>query len=498
LKVATVFYYADEGNPRYSHLKPLHVKRCVKSLIECGFDNIIVRDDGSQPWLKLHEVREQGWTNTCTIELHNSPQNIGINQGMRWMADRVLEDDIILHVDPHCTYNPQMMARLFNVFQEDKQMQVMMVPVIPGRVSVGPWAAFRSDYVDNKIGVNVCMACRGGLYKRYASEYLSKLKPEDKSWPMAHFERWLVEQAYPVDKERHRHFLEPDGRLVVFGVHDDELTMWQQFESCYNNGMKAAETDLKGLPPAKAQVIQSIRSRQLPDFFNEVEGKLWLLGAGQAKFRIDEKMRYDDVMYAGEEVDPRQAVEHPYMFTADKYVLGSVFDAGCGNGIFAFNVWSMRPHVHDERKGKAYDHGGEPHSAILGLPHYVGIDICKIAIQHAAKANRETAKICAFYEGDILTQRGEDAYDTVLCLQVLEHMPQADARRAVQRMFDLCRHRVVASVPAVDMHQGDHWKAFYTESELKELFSMFSRVELLQGDQLRWLIVAHKREVPKP
>lgn len=493
MKVATVFYYADVNDRRYSHLRPDHVERCLISLGNCGIEAILIRDDGSQPWLRPHDYgADEGIPVGVVTELYNSPRRIGINQGMLMMADKVNDDDLVLHVDPHEIFYPDKMQEVYKAFQDEPELQCLMLGLIPGRIARGTWAAYRSDYVDNKIGVMLSMMCRGTLYKRYAAEYLSKLKPTDMSWPMSHFERWIL-TVWPDEAERKKHFREWKG---IVGKHDDDLDFWQHLESIYNNGRKAGETDLKGLPPQRQLAVKTLRSKNIADCFNTLEAMLWRLGASEALWHIDDKMNYSDCYFVGEDCDPRAATERPWMAAIDKWTIGSVLDVGCGNGLFGLYVWSMRPHVHDERKGKAYNHGGEPHSAILGLPHYFGIDTCRIAIEKARKANQETAKLLTFSVGDLFEEKSEDAYDTVIASEFLEHIPDERRQEAVDIMRRLCRHRVIATVPNQEMSQGDHYKGFFTEQELRELFKAFLRVEVEYADQLRWIVIGHKREVP--
>jgi SAM-dependent methyltransferase len=237
-----------------------------------------------------------------------------------------------------------------------------------------------------------------------------------------------------------------------------------------------------------------------------VEDGLWNLGAAYGKFirgKLPDDAGFEDVVFS-EEPQSYMVAARQYMLVANTFVVGSVLDLGCGDGLFLNCVWTMKPHVHDERPGKYYHPADGAHSAIMGPPFAFGVDKSTVAIRSAKTAMQNNSKVIAFEVGDITKinvgvppNPSDDFVDTVTLLEVLEHLPIEQVQGVIDVALRLCRHRVVVTVPAREIPMTpNHVKPYFIEQELKSLFRKFVRSDLYMADDYRWLVVAHKRVIP--
>lgn len=129
------------------------------------------------------------------------------------------------------------------------------------------------------------------------------------------------------------------------------------------------------------------------------------------------------------------------MKPAAEHVVGSVLDLGCGLGQMA--------------------------NMVSGA--YVGIDFSPFAIEWARERNRNPSAF--FFTGDIRELPDAWQADTVLLLEVLEHL---EDREAVARTaLWMARRRVVVTVP-VDMPDPAHVKPRWSRGDLEALFGELS------------------------
>ena len=118
---------------------------------------------------------------------------------------------------------------------------------------------------------------------------------------------------------------------------------------------------------------------------------------------------------------------------ASKEVVGSVLDWGCGFGFLSEFV-----------KGS-----------------YLGVDFSPFVIKAAKKLYPKAE----FLVGDIRDFQSPDMFDTVVMLEVLEHLD--DPHKAVESARQLARKRIVISVPRGKSRSGDHvWQDISQEDVL--------------------------------
>lgn len=127
----------------------------------------------------------------------------------------------------------------------------------------------------------------------------------------------------------------------------------------------------------------------------------------------------------------------------------SVLDLGCGTGSIA-NPW--------------------PHS-------YTGIDFSKRAIAIARENCHNPLAI--FYVADLRSYTPPHCYDTVLLLEVLEHVD--DYVDVAATALLAARKRIIITVPR-DMPGRAHVKAQWTREGLEELFGPLASCELFGGE----------------
>ncbi len=102
-----------------------------------------------------------------------------------------------------------------------------------------------------------------------------------------------------------------------------------------------------------------------------------------------------------------------------------------------------------------------------------GIDISEYAVSNASEDVRPYLKVAS------VTDDLDDTYDLILCIEVLEHLPNADAQRAVA---NLCRHTdsVLFSSTSTDFADPTHLNVQPSEywAELFARWGLFRDVDL--------------------
>lgn len=119
----------------------------------------------------------------------------------------------------------------------------------------------------------------------------------------------------------------------------------------------------------------------------------------------------------------------------------------------------------------------------IGQTDYVGIDISPVAVEYA-KANRTNRNARFFVMGYEDIPAGWIRFDTVLLLEVLEHLPQVAP--VVKVATRLTSDRIIATVPR-DMPGRAHVRPTWTQGDLHLLLGKLSVCSLFGGpENNRW------------
>lgn len=140
---------------------------------------------------------------------------------------------------------------------------------------------------------------------------------------------------------------------------------------------------------------------------------------------------------------------------AMEYVVGSVLDVGCGIGQCADMVNGNRYH---------------------------GFDFSEFAIRHARATSHNPR--ATFEVADFFGWSGE-RYDTVLLLEVLEHVQ--NYKRLAQLAKDKAARRIIVTVPK-DMPYKSHVKDKWSFDDLSALFGELSIKAIIDG---KWLLAVY-------
>lgn len=506
MKIAYLFYYQGKvESGATGHLEQKHVAPCVRSLLT-NFDRIIIRDDGSRNPL----INE--WTENNRVFFIRVPERQGLQSGYRWAATDCLPEDLVMLVDPHNIYDEKLLAYQLSEFDANPKLQVLFQDVTAFRVTVGDWAAWRSQ-MDGPIGAEdgvFSVVLRGSALKRFKVEWSDKLNPTDQSYPMPQLQTWCAKH---LQKDEYKTAQGPMIGDPCRHVHDDTLDFWGQLRSCYSNGYKVGSITQGGVSSQKQQIYELLRAPTLNQVFDNAEAMLHTLGMAAAKFQIDESRSYWDVYWSSEDVDYRFLFERPYYLTAANYVIGNVLDVGCGNGMFLNLLWNQRPHYHFEDVKEDHVSGILQKGCQLWYPFADGIDTSSVAIEKAKayqKYNRNrtiTFGVRDFFE---LEENMEDAYDTVLMLDFLPYIPWQMRRMAVEAAMKITRHRVIATVPGMPLPipnilKDEDGYRHYTRDKVITLFEGFPEPLFIDvaemnpivstTDPAKWVVVADKRPV---
>jgi SAM-dependent methyltransferase len=151
------------------------------------------------------------------------------------------------------------------------------------------------------------------------------------------------------------------------------------------------------------------------------------------------------------------------------YITGtSVLDLGCGLGTIANHLTNR------------------------SWAEYLGLDFSSVAIEHASAANTNPA--ATFQESDILTYTSMTQWDTVLLLEVLEHIDNPSFM--CKRALSIAGQRLIVTVPR-DMPGRAHVKPTWTRLDLERMLGNLSVCELFGGEESdRWWLAVKEKHVP--
>lgn len=142
-----------------------------------------------------------------------------------------------------------------------------------------------------------------------------------------------------------------------------------------------------------------------------------------------------------------------------RYIKGTVLDLGCGLGFIA-----------DQIKGA----------------EYLGVDFSEFAIEHCRKRTRNPH--AQFEVADLRTWEPPKQFDTVLLLEVLEHVedPGALAKLALK----WATKRVIATAPR-DMPGRAHVWPTWAQADLERILGTLNQCFLFGGeeDNMWWLAI---------
>lgn len=114
---------------------------------------------------------------------------------------------------------------------------------------------------------------------------------------------------------------------------------------------------------------------------------------------------------------------------------------------------------------------------------YTGIDCSRVAIDWNKMMSR-SLRTTGFMIGDLVVVNGLGLYDTVLLLDVLEHIP--DYRLVYQKALDSARKRLIVTVPK-NMPGKKHFYPTWDVDRLTDLMGIDVKSELFGGDDdMRW------------
>jgi SAM-dependent methyltransferase len=144
------------------------------------------------------------------------------------------------------------------------------------------------------------------------------------------------------------------------------------------------------------------------------------------------------------------------------HVVGSVLDLGCGDGTLSKFV----------RRGS-----------------YLGVDFSPFVIGEAKRLNR--GRGARFLVGDILDLPELDPFDTVVMMEVLEHLD--NPAQVVELVRPLARKRIVVSVPVRSYSGSDseaHVWPTWSEGDVKQILGTGATCQTFR----RWRIGMWEKE----
>lgn len=161
-----------------------------------------------------------------------------------------------------------------------------------------------------------------------------------------------------------------------------------------------------------------------------------------------------DERYARQPKRARTIAYRRHLAVAEYIVGKSVLDLGCGVGLIANMV--------DGRE-------------------YVGVDFSEEAIASSRRiCDNDNA---TFMIGDVMTFEPERTYDTVLLIELLEHLSQP--RVVVERALKACSKRLIVTVPR-DMRAPSHVKQMWTRHDITDLVGPLACCTLFGGPDQDW------------
>lgn len=124
---------------------------------------------------------------------------------------------------------------------------------------------------------------------------------------------------------------------------------------------------------------------------------------------------------------------------------------------------------------------------LIGNREYLGIDFSREAIEASRRV--VSNPLAEFIVADVTTVPIERLYDTVLLIEILEHLK--DPRPLAQRAIERATKRVIATVPR-DMRGPAHVKPCWTADDLKDLLGPLAVCKLFGGPDDDWWWLAIK------
>jgi 2-polyprenyl-3-methyl-5-hydroxy-6-metoxy-1,4-benzoquinol methylase len=132
----------------------------------------------------------------------------------------------------------------------------------------------------------------------------------------------------------------------------------------------------------------------------------------------------------------------------------------------------------------------------------VGIDVSDKAIEVAKANNKEVDFYCL--KGEEMDQIDDDVFDTVFCLQVLEHVPKP--LELLKGLFKVCKPggQVIVGVPIEEclddplhLHHFDYYDVMHMFEEFTDDFKIYHQKKLPSHDENTIFMVIAKKEVDK-
>lgn len=116
--------------------------------------------------------------------------------------------------------------------------------------------------------------------------------------------------------------------------------------------------------------------------------------------------------------------------------------------------------------------------ALYTNTQYTGIDFSPTAIEYAIEANIDAAFIC-----NTFNHAPNRKFDTVLLVEVLEHLNEVEREAVLKIARSRARQRIIIMVP-VNIPMDSHVKPQWTMEELLSLLPNIRATEIKQVD--RW------------
>lgn len=174
----------------------------------------------------------------------------------------------------------------------------------------------------------------------------------------------------------------------------------------------------------------------------------------------EREAEYYDGLYAHQSRRSRTVSVGRHRHVADLVVGDSVLDLGCGVALLANYI--------EDRE-------------------YLGVDFSAEAIHQSrliAKNPNATFLVASFDE--LVLER---SYDTVVLMEVLEHLTQPKRLTVAALALAHCKRRLVATVPR-DMRAPSHVKRAWTCPEIEELVGPLDECYLYGGPNEDWYWLA--------
>ena len=128
------------------------------------------------------------------------------------------------------------------------------------------------------------------------------------------------------------------------------------------------------------------------------------------------------------------------------------------------------------------------HLHFVNRTGYVGFEISQSLIVKAKEFN----PLATFIQGDILNNKISDkSFDTVVCLQLLEHFNEANFTKALSELRRIAKDRIIISVPNKEMIPDKSHIQKFTYESLFNLLKDHGPVMFLPGQEHHILAVQY-------